>query len=74
MSGNKLSSIIDAYLLMFIPMRTSTNYWVDVSYQYTKKQIQITSQFQPEIASSNGITEADDLCSNITKAHMWLLI
>jgi len=67
MSGKIFTSVIP--LLALFPLTSSANSWVDVSNQYTNKQIQITSQFQPEMASSIGITEADSLCSNITKAQ-----
>ena len=65
MSGKILTSVIP--LLVLIPLTSSASSWVDVSNQYTNKQIQIASQFQPEMASSIGITEVDSQCSNISK-------
>ena len=67
MSGKIFTSVIP--LLALIPFSSSAGSWVDVSNAYTNKQIKITSQFQPEMASSIGITEADNLCSSITKAQ-----
>ncbi|AZG73253.1 DUF885 domain-containing protein [Shewanella livingstonensis] len=67
MPGKKISVILP--LLMLMPITASASSWVDISNQYTNKQIQITSQFQPEMASSIGIIEADNLCSSITKAQ-----
>ncbi|WP_445777831.1 DUF885 domain-containing protein [Shewanella sp.] len=67
MSGKMLISAIS--LLTLFPLTTTASTWVDVSNEYTNKQIKITSQFQPEMASSIGITEVDGQCSNITKAQ-----
>jgi uncharacterized protein (DUF885 family) len=67
MSGKILTSVIP--LLALIPFTSSAESWVDVSNAYTNKQIQVTSQFQPEMASSIGITETDSQCSSITKAQ-----
>jgi len=67
MLGKILTSVIS--LLVLLPLTSSANSWVDVSNKYTNKQIQIASQFQPEMASFIGITEADNQCSNITKAQ-----
>ncbi|MFT6125549.1 MAG: hypothetical protein ACJAW2_000915 [Shewanella sp.] len=67
MSGKILTSVIP--LLALIPLTSSAESWVDISNAYTNKQIQVTSQFQPEMASSIGITETDSQCSSITKAQ-----
>ena len=67
MSGKILTSVIS--LLVLLPLASSASSWVDVSNKYTNKQIQITSQFQPEMASYIGVTEADNQCSNITKVQ-----
>ncbi|MGB6138035.1 MAG: DUF885 domain-containing protein [Shewanella sp.] len=67
MSGKVLSSIIP--LIVLLPMTAAADSWVDVSNQYTNKQIKLTSEFQPEMASSIGIVEADELCSNISRAQ-----
>ena len=67
MSGKIFTSVIP--LLALIPFVSSAESWVDVSNAYTNKQIKITSQFQPEMASSIGIIEVDGQCSSITKAQ-----
>ncbi|QDE31231.1 DUF885 domain-containing protein [Shewanella polaris] len=67
MSAKIFTSVIP--LLALLPLTSSASSWVDVSNQYTNKQIQIASQFQPEMASSIGITEVDTQCSNITAAQ-----
>lgn len=65
MSGKILTSVLP--LLVLLPIMSSATSWVDVSNKYTNKQIQITSKFQPEMASFIGVAEADSQCSNITK-------
>ena len=67
MSGKLLTCVIP--LLAVVPFASSAQTWVEISNEYTNKQINITSQFQPEMASSIGIVEADKRCSNITKAQ-----
>ncbi|MEH6463036.1 MAG: DUF885 domain-containing protein [Shewanella psychromarinicola] len=67
MPGKIFTSVIP--LLVLLPFTSSASSWVDISNQYTNKQIKIVSQFQPELASSIGITAVDSQCSNITKAQ-----
>ncbi|MGX9460531.1 DUF885 domain-containing protein [Shewanella sp. A14] len=67
MSGRLLTSVMS--LLTLLPLTSSASSWVDVSNRYTNEQIQLTSQFQPELASSIGITETDNQCSSVTQAQ-----
>ena len=67
MSGKIFACAIP--LLTLFSLTSTANTWVDISNEYTNEQIQVASQFQPEIASLIGITEADSQCSNITKTQ-----
>ena len=58
---NKINKIISTILLSLVFVTAFAQDWVDESNEYTTVVLKAQSQFQPEGATSLGLSEFDDI-------------